>query len=941
MEKTVVLKRSPPPAPVEDIDKTVVVTSKPKEEAKVHRVVKSENRIEEVRTPIVELREEAPVIPYRELVNEKTEFINLAQALPTINAQLSVSEVELDKQAKVEEVQEKKRLRELQELMIHEQAVMDGEIAEIEVVGDEPIDGESTQYNQKIVVKKKKKGMSIVAILAFLGIFYFFMEPEEKPVSTAPMYLEVKFPITTNSENTSASNTALAEARNLYSQGTYKKRAMATGYYLASLQHKFSGNEAMGEIILTYSELLDNAKDKHLAANTIYKFIQLSESKLLSDAETVTGTALFYNKIEKFQTGVYTIKNYLRAGNKPTPKMLTYFLALLINSGELVEARNVYDALLKIPKKSFETYYEMANFNKINDNQTEAKNLLEEGLKYFPNSVLLLLQYGELLLQEQSLKDFEATLKKVNRLNSEGSPNFTADFYKQMGYLSAFKNKNKEASLFFKKSLQIKESDELRGALAKLEVEGDKVAQTLILDSKVLNLLKKAKSEYKNRNIDTAFQLSIEAVDANPDYLPSVLFQAQINTDKGFFESAIFSLQKAVENHPKNYNLKKVLAETYIRAFKFEDAERILSEMAQSKYESTPYYASLMGQFAEARKSPVLALKWYERALQRDPLSDSDMFKIAKILVRNKKFPEARNFLSKALLLDPKNVEYHALYSEILYEQDGTDTAIGYLRDTLSEIGEDPVLLSAIATAYYKSGQLKEFEDYYKKVQMLPKKDEGFYIFLINAAKLDGRKEDFIKYSRELLKLNSGNLRVRMELGELLYDEKRYDEAILDFNEVKAMLTSYPKVHYHLARVYLAKNDIAKAREMAKKELELNPNLDSAHFIMGEVFRVNKDYREAVLKYEKAISLDPRSVEALISMATIRIAQNYAKEAIELLLRAQREELNNPQVHKLLGDAYRAAGQRAMAKEKYEVYLQMNPVAADKEQIESYIRILK
>ncbi|MBY0414371.1 MAG: tetratricopeptide repeat protein, partial [Bdellovibrionales bacterium] len=462
-----------------------------------------------------------------------------------------------------------------------------------------------------------------------------------------------------------------------------------------------------------------------------------------------------------------------------------------------------------------------------------------------------------------------------------------------------------------------------------------------ILDSKVIGILKKAKSEYKLKNIDTAFQLAIEAMDANPEYIPSVLFHSKINTDRGFFESAIISLQRVVELNPKNFQLKKMLVESYIRSFKFDEAERLLSELAQTAFATSPDYASLMGQFSEAKKNSIMALKWYDKALSRDPLSDPDMFKMAKILVRSRKYADARNLLSKALLLDPKNAEYHALYSEILYEQDGTDTAIGYLRDIITDLGEDPVLISAIATDYYKSGQVKEFQSYYKKVQSMPKKDEGFYEFLIAAAKLDGRKDEFIQYSRELLKQNPGNLRARMELGELLYEERRYDEAILEFLEVQSMLNSYPRVHFQLARVYLAKNDISKAKEMAQKELDLNPNLDAAHFIMGEVNRVNKEYREAILRYEKAISLNPKSVDALVAMAGIRISQNYAKEALELLARALREDLTNPMIHKLMGDAYRASGQRALAREKYEDYLKINPVAPDKDNIDSIIRALK
>lgn len=934
MEKTVLIRRLP--AKVMELDKTVVV--KPKFEAppppkkEVKEVVKQQ--------PIVELKEEVPEPTYEEMLNEATQFINLAQALPTINAQLSVSEVELERQANIEENLEKKRLRELQEIMLREQAIEDGEEeSEIEVV--EQFDRDKKEFEQKVVIKRKKKGMSIVAVLAFVGIFYFFLQPEEKPKYTGPIYTEIKFPITAPNENVAAANASLAEARNQYSQGAYKRRVLAAANYLNSLQQKFSGNEAMGEIILTYAELLDNTKDKHQAANTLYKYIQIADSKLLVDGNAATGTALFYGKIGKYQTGIYIVKNYLRAGNKPTPKMLTYYLSLLMNAGEFVEARSAYEALMKIPKKPFESYFQLSQFNIANDNPVEAKAILEEGLKYYPNSVLLLLEYSELLVKEEANKKYEETLFKINKLEAENSPEFYAYYYKQMGYLAAFKKQNKEASELFKRSLSIKESEELRSTLSKLEVGGDKVSQTLILESKVLGLLKKAKSEYKSRNIDTAFQLSIEAVDANPDYIPAVIFQAQLNTDRGFFESAIYSLQKIIGVYQQNNQLKKALVETYIKSYRFEDAERILGDMAQTKYAATPDYASLMGQFSEAKKNAIIAIKWYDRALARDPLSDIDMYKMARILVRNKRFPEARNRLSKALLLDPKNVQYHALYSEILYEQDGTDTAIGYLRDIISEIGEDPVLISAIATAYFKSGQIKEFQAAYKKVQALPKKDEGFYEFLITAAKLEGRKDDYIQHSRDLLKLNPGNLRVRMDLGELLYDEKRYDEAIMEFTEIKDKLDSYPRVHYQLARVYLAKNDLAKAKEMALRELELNPNLDAAHFIMGEVFRLNKDYREAVVKYEKAISLNPRSVDALVSMAIIRLGQNYAAESIELLSRALKEDLTNPTIHKLMGDAYRAAGQRALAKEKYEDYLKINPVAQDKDLIESLIRNLK
>lgn len=927
LEKTVVLRKSPvKPA---ELDKTVVV-----------RPAEIKAASEDPKPSMMQKMPETPPVPaptLEELVNEKTEFINLKHVLPTINAQLSVSEVEFDKQAKIEENQERRRQKELQEQLLRQAAEAESEDEDEEMEVEVVQDGD----DQKIVVKKKRRGMSLIVAIAFLALFYMLMSPDEKPKVSGPLYVDVKFPIA-GPVNDVEANKSLVEARSLYAKGTYVNRSLASGMYLASLQHKFSGNEAMGELLMTYSELLENTKDKSQAANTLYKYIQLSESKMLSDHYTATGTANFFGSIGKNQTGIYTIKNYLRTdGNKPTPKMLTVYLRLLCDADELIEAREVYNALIKIPKKPFETYKELAAFQLLDDQPGEAKKILSEGLKFYPQSALLLLAMADILLKEQAIKEYEAVLAKVKAIEAEGSPAYLAQFLKHMGFLHALKEDNKAAAAFFKKSLELKESEDLRMTLARLEVAGDKLSQTLIMESKVIELLEKAKNEYKNRNLDGAFAFAIEAVDALPNYVPALLFQVQLNTERGLFDSSIVALDRAIAENPQNGQLKKMLVEVYLKAYKLEDAEKALGMIGQTKFSGTADYASLMGQYAEARRLTNMALKWYNESLKRDPLNDKDMYRIAKIFLKTNKFNLAREWISKAIVLDPKNVDYLSLNAEIMYEQDGTDTAIGYLRDIISEFGEDPVLVSAIASTYYKSGQIKEFQAYYKKVQELPKKDERLYEFLISAAKLEGRKDEYVTYSRELLKLNPGNLRVRMNLGEFYLDEKKYNDAVDEFTEVKERLESYPKVHYLLAKVYLEKGDMEKAGEMAQKELKLNPSMDTAYFIVGEVHRLNKEYREAIQKYEKAISLNPKSTDALMSLGWIRLNQNYANEAIELFNRALKEDPTNPAIHKQMGDAYRSAGQRALAKEKYEDYLKLNPVAPDKDQIESLIRNLQ
>ena len=58
-------------------------------------------------------------------------------------------------------------------------------------------------------------------------------------------------------------------------------------------------------------------------------------------------------------------------------------------------------------------------------------------------------------------------------------------------------------------------------------------------------------------------------------------------------------------------------------------------------------------------------------------------------------------------------------------------------------------------------------------------------------------------------------------------------------------------------------------------------------------------------------------------------------------LKAQKEEPNNPEIHKQLGFIFNASGQSSLAAESFENYLRLNPGASDKSEIEKYIRALR
>ena len=732
---------------------------------------------------------------------------------------------------------------------------------------------------------------------------------------------------------------ALAKGIETYQRGGYMNTVQSALFFKTSLSHKFRNNKALGWLILTYAEIYQNATDKVRAANTLFKLIKIGKTKMLSDINVAMGAAKFYSEYQKYQTSINVIENYIRI-SKPTVKLMAFYMDVLREAGDLPKSRKVYDKLKDLPKKTIDVYLALSSFLELDERLDESYELVAEGLRKYPNSVPLLLKFSDYQVQKGDYRKFKILLQRVEELGSEGSPVYYAKFLENMGMLSAINKNQTKAAELFNLALKIQESDVLRSRLAALSLGGTASVENLILQSKVINLMKQARLSAQKKEWEKAFKQAIEAADMTP-YIPAQLLLAEIQILRGYFESAISTLEKLKNENPTNNGINFKLIMAYINSLKLADANKLINLVSQTKFRSTYQYASVLGRYYDKRKNIILTVKWLKESIKRYPLNDRDYFLLAKVYLKARKYAQAKQMLSEAISLDPRNVNYRITYARILYELTDTDAALGYLRDVLSENKDNPQLIGEMAIYYYKSGQMKNFEEYKKRVENLPTKDQSFYEFLIKAAKLDERYKDVIRYARELIKVNPGDLETRMTLGEYLFKEKQYRSAIEIFESTRDRLKSFPKTHYYLAKIYMEMKDFKKALENAELEVKLNPTLEYGYYVRGEANMGIKEWLVATKNYEKAISINGKYVEALLGLAYIKFRQNFFDEARELLLRAKKQQEGNPKIYKMLGNVYRSSGQSGLAVESFETYLQIYPNAPDRSQMERLIKQLK
>ncbi|PIP91222.1 MAG: hypothetical protein COW01_06095 [Bdellovibrionales bacterium CG12_big_fil_rev_8_21_14_0_65_38_15] len=907
LDKTRVINR-PKKNSQADVDKTRVIQrhdiAKPNEDKLIQKIEEQAKKI--ANEPI----EEEPLN-----TSEATEFINIRDMVPALSQNAELAEKEIVTLAKQKRNDDKSNLS-----------------------FEEPDELDESDDDE---VEEKKRGMKPIVLIAFLVVFWMlFFEDDKKPVQEInPQRVSIVFPSQGEYLDEVKANQALAQGLEQSALQSYLNLVAAAKAYRVSLFYKFQDNPAMGQLIQTYSQLFPNAKSKLEASTTLFNLIRVSQDKVLTDANVAIGTANFYLNSNKYLTAVNTIENYLRVSKKPTVTMLSIYLEALVKAGRLSDSKDVFNKLKDLNKLPIEAYINIADYLDFDEKKTEATKFIDKGLVIYPNSVELLLRKADLLLSTGDIKSYEMVLRKVEELKAEQSPIFYADLLEHMGNAAVLNAKSSLAADFYRKSLQIRESSELRARLATLSIGGDKASQALIKESKIHELIKKSKFAIKEFDWESAFVYAIEASDLNPLYIESNLLLVDIQIKRGFFSAALSTLQRLKKEYPSDKNVNNKLIETYILAYRFNDAITSINEFAQvDGAVNTPEYASMLGRYYFTNGNDLTSIKWLSEAVNRDPLADEDLYLMARIYIKNGKYNDGKLMLSKALTLDPVNLKYQVLYAQTLYDQDGADTAIGYLRDILQSNKDSPQILGEIAKYYYKSGQIKEFNIYKEKIESQETKDESFYRFMIYASELNQQADKVLLYARELIKINPGELSTHIKIGEYLAKQGRYDQSIEAFQLVKDRLDSYPKINYMIAKSYLEMGKLDKALEFAELEIKKNPKIPEGYYITGEVLAKKEQWPQAIKNLEKAVTIDFSYVEALLSLGILKRKQNSYEQSRELLLRALKQEPNNPIIHKELGYVYRAVGQGVLAAESFNTYLTLMPSATDRSEIEALIR---
>jgi tetratricopeptide (TPR) repeat protein len=136
--------------------------------------------------------------------------------------------------------------------------------------------------------------------------------------------------------------------------------------------------------------------------------------------------------------------------------------------------------------------------------------------------------------------------------------------------------------------------------------------------------------------------------------------------------------------------------------------------------------------------------------------------------------------------------------------------------------------------------------------------------------------KDALRAYDDAIAADPGDLEPRILIGELLLEKYNGKDAQAAFQDVLRLNPKHPRGLLGMARS-LEFDGSAKATELARASLEVNSNLVGARVLLSRQLLGSEEFEAAASEAEKALEVNPSSLEALSALAAVRSLEDDSR----------------------------------------------------------------
>jgi tetratricopeptide (TPR) repeat protein len=229
----------------------------------------------------------------------------------------------------------------------------------------------------------------------------------------------------------------------------------------------------------------------------------------------------------------------------------------------------------------------------------------------------------------------------------------------------------------------------------------------------------------------------------------------------------------------------------------------------------------------------------------------------------------AENNAQLALSQKPDCTACFQLLAQIAERQGSSEKALSFLVKAKQLAPQDPEVLYEFGQVCLERNLLDDaMPALSKAVAMQP--DNDLYVYALGSANVGkGDLPSALELFASLLKKHPQDAGLTYAIGAVYYLQSKFNDAEASLKQSLALKPDQVPAAYYLALTYDAMGDDDRAIPIFHNLLQGNPQHAPSYVKLGEILVRRHQYDEARHVLEKAISLDPNSVEAHYQLGVV------------------------------------------------------------------------
>lgn len=444
---------------------------------------------------------------------------------------------------------------------------------------------------------------------------------------------------------------------------------------------------------------------------------------------------------------------------------------------------------------------------------------------------------------------------------------------------------------------------------------------------------------YQEQGADELALAEFEAcIRLNSSYYPVYYRMGEIHLKQEQYMEALQAFESARKVNRKWEYPQYGIGLVYFAQGEIDRARAIFESLTQKKKKFAPAYFKL-GQVLATEGFFDDALKEYAKGAEHQDYSGQVVYELAIIFNEKGNTDGAIRLYQRTIEVEPTHARAHFALGEVLYASGDVVTAGQHYQQALS-------LMPSLKDTFYEP-----LEPYFAGL-MTPDEAIPFLEKAMHVLPDDPRSH----FYTGIVEADAGNTEKAIEHYEKTLEIIESDVSYL---QTELPLGNFNDVYFKLGELHHQQGDVNTAVAYFKRALELNPELANkfitqgqrafdegkyqeaieplnthlllfpedinANYLLGQSYEADGDTDNAIVFYERTLTLDSQRSDVLFKMVYIYRGREAHQQAVDTLQRLIKIEPENTEAHYLLALSYLTLEQPDAALPAFLETISLNP----------------